>query len=246
MISYKVTQCKLFSQTKFSVGLLSTSGPVLFEKYFVDFSSLNSYLTTYFPFNNSFYDLAVNKLSIFYGSYTYTFDRFNQPKSAIQLNNGYLYTYNFYSSIRLPYNSGYTIALWIKIRAIGENSRLFNIFDYWTEGLSLGLSNSTSGKPFIYSMSNSSSLTIISTSALIVNKWQHLAFTFDPSGIVRIFINGIITVEGSMILPKPISPTQYFGYLGYDYYYRTNATLDDFKIFNKSLTQSEIMICMNS
>ena len=58
MISYKSVTCKLFSKVKYTVSSTPVSIPYLFEKVIPDYSSINNYMTNYWPLNNHVMDIV--------------------------------------------------------------------------------------------------------------------------------------------------------------------------------------------
>ena len=75
--------------------------------------------------------------------------------------------------------------------------------------------------------------------ALKIGKWQNLAFT-SKGTTLSMYIDGI-RVQNSIITPFSLNSytSVYFGL--HDLSQLPNAEFDDIKIFNKSLTQTEII-----
>ena len=76
-------------------------------------------------------------------------------------------------------------------------------------------------------------------------KWQHLAMTLNGNSF-NIYINGQSVLTSNANSPRKITRTRaYVGRSNWGDYY-ANYELDDLKIFNRSLTSSEIIKVMNS
>jgi hypothetical protein len=77
-----------------------------------------------------------------------------------------------------------------------------------------------------------------SNQSLIVDKWTHLAFTNNANNHI-IYINGEISFSTTgKLIPKFISPV----FLGaYEGQHTMNGVVDDIKIYNRSLSQAEII-----
>ena len=77
---------------------------------------------------------------------------------------------------------------------------------------------------------------------LQIGQWSHLAFTYSNS-IAAIYINGTQVIQGAYSIPSNINynDINYFGeYKGDSSVYAPNAYFDDVRIYNRSLTQTEI------
>lgn len=96
-------------------------------------------------------------------------------------------------------------------------------------------------------MSNRNYQSTTSNTSLRIRKWDHFAFTLAGT-LGTIYINGKIVGQSAQYPPR--SFTRLYSYIGKDNSRSNiamiNAELDDIKIFNKSLTQSEILMVMNS
>ncbi len=77
-------------------------------------------------------------------------------------------------------------------------------------------------------------------------KWQHLAMTLNGNSI-NIYINGQSVLSSTAYSPRKITRTRaYIGKSNWGDIYHADYELDDLKIFNRSLTSSEIIKVMNS
>jgi hypothetical protein len=240
MISFKINECKLYNQVKYSVQLSLNSDPCLFEKVIPNYSSINAYLTNYWPFNNNLNDV-ISGLNLYGGSGgSFTSDRLNQQSSALLLNPGYLL---FPPSIY--FKGDMTISVWVKPNSVIGFARVIDCGN----GASLNnliLSLKGQSGPYICSC-NTGCVNIHSVKQLQVGKWYHFAYTIEGT-LAKLYVNGNIWAQGTQ--GSPISVTRSKCYLG-----RSNwnadpqsiyALVDDLKFFNKSLTETEVKKVMNN
>jgi hypothetical protein len=240
MLSYKLNQCKLYSQVRYSISI--TTSPCLFEKKIKDYSSINAYLTNHWPFNNNLNDI-ISRADLYGGSnYSFTTDRLNSKLSALYLNQGFL---------RAPtgvyFNGEFTISVWIKPSSAPNKGRIVDF------GGGTGIENvilsfsSTNLNPYVCSCAPGCN-NIVASKVLKIGKWYHLAYTMSGTTSI-LYVNGEIwTQSSSTSLPRSYTRTS--NYIG-----RSNwagdaqfisSYIDDLKIYNKSFTYSQIMKLFNS
>ena len=104
-----------------------------------------------------------------------------------------------------------------------------------------------------FSIFNVNSITAdhVSQSAIQLNEWTHLAFTFDQYFKLGIYVNANLAISSYMNLNQPLRNTiRIFNYIGradgYPNQPDINAIIDELKIFNRALTQNEINFEMNN
>ena len=99
----------------------------------------------------------------------------------------------------------------------------------------LSFTHGTNTGPYYFSSSNGDQ---IANTSLTIGKWQHLAFTVKDSTL-SIYIDAALKYNG------PTTPVSFSNqldiYFGTDGSRWTRAELDDIKIYNKSLTQTELV-----
>ena len=241
MISFKSNQCKLFKQVKYSLSTNTTRESILYEKYVPDYSSINSYLTNHWPFNNDFNDIIGGATLYNPVSCSFTTDRLNTPSSALFLNRGY---------VRAPtgiyFNGDFTMTVWVKLLeyahkavvAFGTNQQ---------DDVYLGINyNSLYGERINYYISNAGIRhNTFSQFNLKINVWQHYAITLSGT-TATIYVDGKLNYQDTSVKPRSISRTS--NYVGCSNWPDCSpyAYVDDLKIFNRSLTQAEILMVMNS
>jgi hypothetical protein len=194
-----------------------------------NYNEINKYLIHYWPFNGNYFDVISNA-NLFNGfNDQLVSDRFGRASSSVYLN---------YGSLQAPdgiYIYGdFTLTAWVKMHSLEQFRRLFflispnNIVFSLTQGANTG--------PYFYSSFYNQDQ--VSNTTLTIGKWQHLAFTIKGSTL-SIYIDGVIVFEG---LTVPLSVVNRSDIrIGSEGHYPANADFDDLKIFNKSLSQAEII-----
>jgi len=181
-------------------------------------------------------------------NFCFTNDRFNRPLSAISLQNGYL---------NIPpsdfFGTGkFSILAWVKVRNYKSWSRIVD-FGLANKGLRdnivFALTYYASGRPRL-GIRNDGTQILGLTSTLMPSKelWEYFACTFDYPN-AHIYLNGTIVASGKSSSPMTtrIRDSNYLG-RGWNYYELddTDADFDDLKIFNRALSQQEILDEMNN
>ena len=212
-------------------------------------------LINYWAFNKNVVKDSVGNKDLVNGfNAALTIDRFGIPDSALSLTNGY------YQVPAGVYFSGdqFSFMAWVKIRTIQQYSRLID-FGFLGGGnvVMLSLSDSTSGKPYLYFQSGGLDIVGFSTKALDIGKWQHLACVYSFP-FYSIYIDGVETTApgsrtnlASFILTNIERTSNFIGRsnwynnpLGKDL--DANSDFDDLKIFNRALSPKEIQFEMNN
>lgn len=145
----------------------------------------------------------------------------------------------------------HTILVWVKVRIHNSWSRIIDFSQSnRSNGVDLGLSYYTTGRPVFETLDSSGSWEYLTSSfALPINQWTNIAEVYKSLGAVStIYINGIQTASGAV---KPImNVTRTSNYVGRSQFYPddldANADLDEIKIFNRALSPSEIQNEMNN
>ena len=220
---------------------------------------IDEHLTNYWPFTNgSLCDVVghahMTKSSLSSNVIQFTADRLGVSNSALYTIDG------FYDVPPGHYfNSEFTISLWINPLTLNGNGYLARIVDFGNNitsdsNIVLALSSSMHLMPsLLISSVNSSSwlFSLESTSVLAENTWSFLVATFNGTS-AHIYINGICTA----------ATPQGSSYFINSNVYRTNCyigsnsqlsgigvlrvVIDDLRIYNISLTPSQIGNLMSS
>ncbi|MBI5405797.1 LamG domain-containing protein [Candidatus Kaiserbacteria bacterium] len=151
----------------------------------------------------------------------------------------------------LKATGGMTLSVWIYPKSLGQNN-LGRIFDKAnaitpTGGWILNLSNQTAANQINFANSGSTALSSLSVAnAITLNKWQHVALTWDgatTASTVKIYINGIETTYASAVDGVSLdSDAAEAVKIGNDKSgVRTfNGFIDDARVYNRVLSAQEI------
>ncbi|MFZ3077795.1 MAG: DUF2341 domain-containing protein, partial [Candidatus Aenigmatarchaeota archaeon] len=134
---------------------------------------------------------------------------------------------------------GYSAILWVKqVSATGSGGQTY-LSKSWTNGFTFRSTVGASSPELL--INEGSGCTITSTSSFSLNTWHQVGFTYSSSGTVIIFLDGLpdknTTTCGTMsdggtalsIGDDSHNPGRYF-----------NGTIDEVRIYNRSLSAAEI------
>lgn len=205
-------------------------------------SSLSTGLVLYYPMDGNTNDASGNNINgTIAGGVTATKNRFDATSTALAFNgsNGY---------IDVPdgvyFNgSDFSISSWVKMNSYGSWARLMDFGNGpANNNVLVGLTNGTTGRPAaeIYvSTATGGQITSPSTT-LPVAQWALLTYTWS-NGTGRLYINGTQVVSGTQATPNNILRTlNYIGRSNWSNDAYANASFDDFRIYNRMLSVSEI------
>lgn len=185
----------------------------------------------YWPMDN-LSDVIGNAKLFGGGNYSFVFDRFNNPNSAIYFNNGFL---------EVPqgtyFNSDLSITAWLKLKSYQYYSRIIDF------GNGKGIDNVVFGMVdttkclFTYS-----DIFWVQTSELIeLDEWYHVAFVLkNTTGFI--YVNAIEIVSKIFLASLTILRTKNF--IGKSNWYwdpNANAVYDEIKIYSGALTPQKIV-----
>jgi hypothetical protein len=177
-----------------------------------------------------------------YNGYNVEFvkDRFGNPNSAIRFSDGY---YQLPSSFY--FKGDFTISLWLKINVLVPNSRILAFSrDNYNDAVSLILYQYSSNyplKPQLTIGSSGYSSNLIPPFDLVRGQWMHLVCTLSGT-TGSFYINGMLVDQSNdMYIPRNNSRTSNFiGKDGYYSYGNLWSDLDDLRIYDRALSQTEI------
>ena len=204
-------------------------------------------LVCYYPFNGDASDNSGNNNNgVVYGA-SLTTDRFGNPNSAYGFNgtSDYIVVEN---SETFPQDA-ISICFWLNREDIVpvdlENyiskEHAFQSYEYPNSKLASGLYKGTPG----FWSSYESTISLQNNSA-----WVFYAFTFDNfTHIGNIYINGLLDSTFTEYSPEAIvrgsTYPMYIGRNGSSEVYFINGKMDDIRIYNRALTQTEILSLKN-
>ena len=173
-----------------------------------------------------------------------TEDRFGRPLSALNLNGG---SYQLPSVNYFP-TGRFTITVWIKLRQYGIWPSILTFWNgFKIDSIFLGFYSNSSNPEIAMYNNNTMIIDSVSTLAIQLNVWTHLAVTFDQLFNTRVFVNANLTKISNW--NKPLKNiTRLFNYIGRGENLRPflNGIIDELKLFNRALSQKEIQFEMNN
>jgi hypothetical protein len=179
---------------------------------------------------------VVGEANLFGGSsYSFTYDRFCSPNSAIYFNQGYLQV-----PTGVYFSGDFTVTAWINLKSYQSWSRIFDFGNGQIENVFLGMhgiSSQLAGSIYI-----STSFKYIQTSSIInLNKWYFISFVLSGTTSF-IHVNGNQVGTGTLNIPNNIRrTTNYIGKSNWPWDSDANAIYDEFKIYQGALSFDDIM-----
>lgn len=196
-------------------------------------------LVAYYPFNGNANDESGSGNHATTNTAILTSDRYNQSNSA--------YTFNGTTRILAPTNnlpignSDRTISVWVHSPNFGQGNKMF--VGWGTPGspnlrmsaLGIGHSFSTNKKPFFWGWGAD----LVAVTPLNDNNWNHVACVFN-NGVMKIYINGQLDNYTNLTINTPPNTTLHIGWFN-STLSGFNGSIDDIRIYNRALTDSEIL-----
>lgn len=173
-----------------------------------------------------------------------TIDRFGYANSALFFNDGF---YDLPDGVY--FNSSFTLSAWIKVYETRYMCRLLEVcITSACQGrVVFGLSLNLNGTLFFKITNATDSLpTLESSVSLPVKVWQFITFTLNNT-LATIYLNGSIVAQGPSYVPRNVVRAS--NYLGRSHWLDPDrdlyADLDELRIYNRALSQVEIIGLMN-
>ncbi|MFH0842887.1 MAG: DUF2341 domain-containing protein [Bacteroidota bacterium] len=198
-------------------------------------STLSEGLVAYYPFNGNVTDESWNGHDgANYGS-TLISDRFTSPDRAYSLDGSS--NYINYGQLPVPVNN-FSASFWFNPKEFGNSHELL----YQTNGengFNIYLNTDFNINFTVLESSSSSNTISVNLGSSSINEWQHVV-AISNSGMIRLFINGVLMSSQTGVLAVNSTADLYSGYdytVSTYYYY---GYLDDFRIYDRILTEAEI------
>jgi hypothetical protein len=189
----------------------------------------DSKLINYWSFNGNGRD-ETGDCHLLNGINTYaTKNRLNKQNSAIRFKNGY---YKIKKNYTLDMNE-LTVTGWIKLNSNENHISLIEINDDSDNGVSLQTLNENHVQ-FKYGNHCMKSM-----SQLKPKLWHHIVGVKNKTSLF-LYINGKLDIYVNLDID--LNTIASFNYIGKSYDESSDASIDDIKIFNKSLSYLEILI----
>jgi hypothetical protein len=207
-------------------------------------------LQNYWLINGDMLDYIGQSDMIIGANVTLRPDRFDQPQSALYLNNGYC---------TVPpgvYFNGtpFTIMAWIKKIETNPQSRLLDFANGpSSDNVALSISNyegdNGGTSPYLSIYQGNTAGSVIANYTFTLGVWTHLASVFNGSqGFI--YVNGTLHGNHTMSIPNNVQRQNCF--IGRSNWHATyadpdaNAFFDDIKIYNRALSSEEIALDMTN
>ena len=215
-------------------------------------------LVAYYPFNGNANDESGNgNHGTAGGGATLTEDRFGNPNSAYYFggvdNSSYIYVP---SSNSLNFNSNATYSFYVKLNSergmdgwgspVAAGNQCIFAKDHDMTGYAGMISSSESGSNiWIASFNNVQGDIQNSLKRLNDGEWIHVVFVFEGN-ISKIYVDGqmLSQTEYSGSINVGNDRDLYFGRFS-NYWYPLDGVLDDIRIYNRALTESEVKALYN-
>lgn len=203
-------------------------------------------LIAYYPFSGNANDLSGNANNGIVNGATLTTDRFGVANKAYRFNDG-----NFIqvaNSASLNLLNAFTISTWVNLQSTMGRDGYGNLSSYgyhpiFTKNcdrgqLQMAIEPATNGtfKLNTYAGAGGNNPII----PLALNQWKHLTVVYDGTAIKH-FVDGtmITTKLVSMDLAATNASDLFIGKMGCFNYF-LNGLIDDFRIYNRALTDAEV------
>lgn len=193
-------------------------------------STPNTQLAAYYPFDGNAHDESgYENHGVVHGA-TLTNDRFGNANRAY-----YFDGINDWINVaqdQFVHDDTLTVAFWMKIDAPSA-------YRYFMMCSDFGVGNEGNEIFIAISIPDTNS----AHSSITVGEWVHIAGTYDGS-LIRIYINGV--KKGETYHPGSLGDPNYpltFGF--FNSHYWGKGSLDDVRIFDRVLPQSEIQVLAN-
>ena len=204
-------------------------------------TSVNTGLALYYPMNGNANDASGNGLNgTLQGGVTNDLNRFDEPSSALRLNG----TNGFIDAPDGDYfgSGSFSISSWMRLSAFNTWSRIMDFgIGQANQNVLIGATNGTTGRPAIQTYNGTTPSTVVTApNAVTLNQWTHVAFVFE-NGAGRLYVNGSLVNQGPQLFPQSIVRTLcYIGRSNWASDGFLNGTLDDFRIYNRVITEAEL------
>jgi len=139
----------------------------------------------------------------------------------------------------LQVNSPFTFSGWMRPSQVGYTNPIIEWGAYWTGKQGIRLEQRRDGILYGFAGSGSVMSTANSDSALPFDKWMHFAFGWNGTHVVM-FINGVLQ-STKPAFAGPINYSSNTVNIGRQSPLSFNGSLDEFALYNQSLSASEIL-----
>lgn len=216
----------------------------------------NNGLIGYMPFNNSYVDVVNTWLSQpnRYGNVTFSNSVVKTGSHSVYFNNSTSTSQGTGTTQCLTYTvpaniQPQTVSFWFNCPSYSNNQTLFAFISTISSlvGYNFYIIGSTIISAPIY-FTNSTTVGVSASVNLVVNTWYHIAITYTPGGTYKMFFNGSLVGTNIGVPLNTSLGTSTYGAInalqiggftttnGFTF----NGYIDDFRIYNRPLTASQI------
>jgi fibronectin type 3 domain-containing protein len=135
----------------------------------------------------------------------------------------------------------FTISTWVKLNSLSNWSRIFDFGDSTASWMALEAANGSGKLSYEIVTAGQTKNTVSSQYTMPLNQWVHLAYV-QEGNIGKIIADGVEVASGAVtIKPSALGKTK-LNHLGKSKYADPylNASMDEFKIYNRALSAAEI------
>lgn len=203
--------------------------------------SLNNGRVLHYPMNGNANDISGNGFNgTTQGGVTNDINRFDEPSGALRLNG----TNGFIDAPDGDYfgSGSFSISAWMRPVAFNSWSRIMDFgIGQGNQNVLIGATNGTTGRAAIQTYNATTPSTVVTApNAVTLNQWTHVAFVFE-NGAGRLYVNGVLVNQGPQLFPQSVVRTLcYIGRSNWAADGFLNGTLDDFRIYNRVLSDVEL------
>jgi Concanavalin A-like lectin/glucanases superfamily len=206
---------------------------------FQNYSTLDSGIIAKFLFRNNLVDSTIYRNDGTMKNGNFSIDRFNQDNECFYSNNGFMESNN------IPFNisKNYTITFWVKMMGFTEGNSL----------MELNKNRRYDGNPIVWmskdtiylsQCNKSKNRIVIKDIPSMLNKWVNVTWVLHD-GITILYVDGKTVGVSNFVYPDYSDITLTLGNAGNIgsplHNQPSDAYLDDVKIYNRVLTESEII-----
>ena len=132
-----------------------------------------------------------------------------------------------------------TLMFWVKSPNMAVGNRMLAGWGTPAAGqmsaITLGHNNLPTRQPFFWGYF----VDVRSTTQLEDDTWHHLAFTRDDTGLVKLYVDGVMEDSEDLTINTPVGTTFYIGGF-YSTMSAFEGLLDEIMVFDRALTESDI------
>jgi len=145
--------------------------------------------------------------------------------------------------------TNFSIATWVKINTVSNWSRIFDFGSSTSYYMFMTPSSGNNTYRFAIKNGGGAEQLVESTTPLKANEWVHVAVTYGwnpqtSTGIAKLFLNGLLVgTNASFNINPSMLPQTTKNYIAKSQFNdpALNATVDDFRIYNRTLTDAELL-----